>query len=251
MRWLKPAVLTVLAALFVVPAAADAQNLVQRYELTPKAGAQAEFEQALQQHAQWREENGDPWGWDVYEVVQGKHLGTFYVVSAGHTWADFDAYEEGFDQQAGPRFAENVGPLLHTNSSAVEETMTDLTRWPENSSEYRLISVDTYGLDREHAGGFFELLEKEHEAMAEQDYPQYQAVIDVLNGKDDPKFHVLTLYKNWADFATPEQSMGELMEEAYGEDEVDDLVEQFRKAISSHRNVVLRYRPDLSVEGQQ
>ena len=70
---------------------AQQNNLARIYFIEAKVGMAAGFETALKQHAEWRKEQGDPWSWFVWQVVNGENLGSFVIRSGDHAWGDFDA----------------------------------------------------------------------------------------------------------------------------------------------------------------
>lgn len=246
------AVSTLVAVLLLLaPGRAPAQDLVQAYEVTPRSDAGAAFESALRQHAEWREQNGDPWSWNVYQVVQGKHLGTYYARSSGHEWADLDAYYQGFEQEAGPHFEATVGPLVKKTSASIWQTDTTHTRLPEEMTEGMLVSVTIYHLKAGKQQDFMEAFGQFHEAAMDADYDLYYVVEQPMNGIGGPQVEVAVLHENWADFEQPTTTVQELLTEAYGEEETQSLFQKFSGSFHHYENMVVAHRPDLSVEGTQ
>ena len=118
----KTAVATIAAVVITLTPLANADNheagtLARVWTITPKAGVSEEFEKALAGHVEWRRKNKDPWHWNVYVQVDGRHVGTYYARSAGHHYADFDAYEE-FGQKAGDHWNDNVQQYVANVSNA-------------------------------------------------------------------------------------------------------------------------------------
>lgn len=242
----------VLALLFLfVPQRAQAQDIAQAYEFMPRSDAGAAFESALRQHAEWRAENGDPWSWNLYEVVQGKHLGMIIARSSGHSWSDLDAYHEGFGPRGGQHFGATVAPLIKHTSSEIAKTDTAHSRIPENMEGYELFSVTTYYLKPGHQQDFMEAFDRFHQAAMDAEWEGYYVLETSEYGSKGPKVYLVTFHQNWADFQEPTTTVMELLQNAYGEEETQALFEQFSGSWSHYDNMVVRHRPDLSIEGAE
>jgi len=246
MRTVRLAVTTLITGLFALPAMALAQNKAQVYHVDPEPG----FEAALENHMEWRAEEGDPWGWDVYQVVQGKHLGEYIIRSDGHSWSDLDSYRgpDGFGAKAGPRFGANVAPLVADVKAYIAQSDTNLVRWPDDAVQHTLFSVTDYHLKPDGGQDWYDAWEQWHEAVESQDADYYHAVINLGPGASGT-VRVVSPRENWADFADPAQSVEEVLNAAYDEETTQALFEQFASSFRSTHNMVVRYRPDLSIEG--
>jgi len=248
MRAIRTAVL-VLVAMSVLVAAREvrAQNIARVYVMTPAPGQQQAFEKALTAHAQWRKQAGDPWNWSVYEVVDGENVGTFVVRSGGHTWADLDAYDAGFEQQGTPRFNSDVGPLLaHMTSSTTQED-TALARLPKDEARYGLIHLTHYHVKPEHGQAFHALLAKIHKAIVDSDWPAYYAFASAVSGPDGQDVIMAGFHGSWADFAEPDPAFDKMLADKYGEEEAGKMMETFGESVWGWDSVTLRLRPDMSV----
>lgn len=249
MRTIKLASAALIAGLFALPGTVDAQNLAQVYEVQAKQEAEAGFEAALERHANWREENGDPWEWDVYEVVQGKHLSTYVIRSPDHSWSDFDDYDEGFGPKGGQHFQATVAPMVESMKNYIVRTDTAASYTPEmEEADNPLFEVTTYKLKPGNPANFFDPLTKALDALAKQDYPEPYYVVDVVAGAGDSHARLANGHRNWADFEEGDQSVVELIEEVYGEEKTSKLFERFTNSFSSSYSMVVRPRPDLSVD---
>jgi hypothetical protein len=230
---------------------ARGQVLVQVREITPKPGTASQLEAALQQHARWREAHGDPWRWDVYEVVQGDRPRTYILRSTGHTWADFDRYDDGFGPKAEQHWRATVAPMVASAKTYVTERDTSLTHLPDDLSDYNLFDVYTYQIKPGHQDEFVEAYGKGFEAIMQATDDRYYALLRVRNGAHEGDTRVVILRKGWADFETPNPSRPEIIQNAYGKETSAQLYEQLNGAYRSSRNLVGRFRPDLSVDGQE
>lgn len=242
-------VVALLAAFFTVPEAAEAQSLAQVYEVQAKQGTKASFEAALERHAKWREENGDPWEWNVYEVVQGKDLNTYSIRSPGHSWSDFDDYGKGFGPKGGQHFQATVGPMVKSLKSRIVRLDTAASHIPEvEGADNPLFEVTHFKLKPGNASDFFEPVTQALDALAEQDYPEPYYVSDVVAGAGDSHAILVNQHRNWADFEEGDPSAGELIDEVLGEEKAEKLFERYNNSYSSSYSVIARPRPDLSVD---
>ena len=141
---------TLLIALVLGFAGQDAwaqdNNLARVYFMDAKTGMQAGLETALKQPAEWRKAQGDPWTWNVMQVVNGEHLGRFIARSGGHSWGDFDEYDMEFGEKASVHFNATVAPLLESATSAITSVDTTNINWHPNNDAVNLISVTTFHL---------------------------------------------------------------------------------------------------------
>lgn len=239
-------VVALFAALVAVPEEVGAQELAQVYELEAKQGAQQALESALRRHSQWRENNGDPWDWNVYQVVQGKNNGTYIIRSSGHSWEDFDSYWQGFGAEAGDHYNAVVNPVVKSTKAYIAETDTALTY--ARQGDYNLFDVTTYKLKPGHVDDWFDAVGQITEAAEQQNFSGYAEIIDIVAGAGDSHARIVGLNENWADFEQPDPSLLEVIQKVYGEKKASEIVDQFTNAYSGTYNMVVRSRPELSVE---
>lgn len=239
-----------LLAFGALPAVSHAQgDLARLYEMTPKQGMGAQFQAALAAHAKWRQQNKDPWAWQVYEAVNGDKLGTFYARSGNHQWADFDAYDAGFGPKSSTHFGETVGPLLAEVTGSITTTDTINARWPEDQTGYVLFQVITYHLKPDKVQQFTQTVNKFHRAIVQTNRPVHYAFVSTVNGGMGPTVALVLPYKDWAGMAPPPKSMAQMMTEVYGEKEAQKAFADFSDCYRYAESAVLRLRPDLSVPG--
>lgn len=238
-------VVAIIAALLAMPAEVAAQdNKAQVYHVDPEPG----FEAAWQDHAEWRTEHGESWDWSVYQVVQGEHLGDFIIRSGGHSWSEFDTYNEGFGERAGQHFSANVAQLVEDGRNYIVAVDTALMRLPEDMEQPQLVSVDTYYLTAGGAQDWWDAAEKFHEAIAGEDAAGYRYALLSPEAGASGWARVVDFHENWASFAPPERSFEELMQSVYGEEQAQEIFDRFSSSFHRVESMVVRYRPDLSVE---
>lgn len=237
------AVATILA---VLPRGVDAQNLAQIYHVTAKDGA--DLAAAIGEHANWREANGDPWTWQIFEVAQGENLGDFYIRSGGHSWADFDAYEQAeFAASAMEHYQATMAPAVGSISNWIAMSDTAHQKLPESMEGMQLYQVITWQLKPDRMQDFQGAIDKFQEAIEQTGWPvHYTFAFPVAGTTDGPQASLVIFYENWAAFEGPEMEFDEMMGQVHGE-ETEAIFQQFSGSFSSESSMVLRLRPDLSV----
>lgn len=232
-------------SLLLLPQGAQAQNLARVYQFS--AAPAADLEAAIAEHAAWREANGDPWSWGVYQIVTGEDQGDFVVRSGGHSWADFDAYEESeFAEAAAAHFEATMVPAIGSVSSVITAADTAHQRFPESFENIQFYEILTWHLKPDRVQDFQEVIDQIHDAIVQTDWPARYGFFSPVVGADGPRVSLVLFFENWADFESPETSFEEMMAEVYG-DEAGAIVEKFASSFRWEESYVLRIRPDLSV----
>jgi hypothetical protein len=206
---------------------AQSNNLARLFFVKVKTGHGADFAAALKMHTEWRKQQDDPWTWIVHQVANGKNLGDYVIRSGGHTWSDFDDYEE-FSAKGGSEFYKAVGSHIKDISSIITAGDTVNVNWPENPADVNLISVITYNLKPGHGPAFNQAVSKYHKAIKENNREVYYGFNWNVNGSSGPRVNLVLPYKNWADDAK-------------------ELYEDFNDTYTSMESMILRVRRDLSV----
>lgn len=235
------------SALLALPDSSAAQDLAEVYQLTPKEGQAPALESALKGHAQWREEQDDPWSWNVYQVALGERYGTFVVRSSGHSWSDFDGYLEQFGSRAIPEFQAHVAPLVSETRTSIVRMDTALSRVPEDPSDFSVFSVTTYDLEPGQGEDFYQVVEQVHEAAVEHDYAGHYFVYHIEYGAGAEDARIVVPHTSWSDLEPPEETLGDVVSQAYGEEKTAEIFDRFSESFRSAENMVVVARPDLSV----
>ncbi len=225
---------------------AQANNLAKIYFVNVKSGHGAEFVAALKEHVEWRKQAGDPWTWNVYQIVNGQNLGDFVIRSGGHTWADLDSYEE-FLAKGAVEFNKNVGPHIESTSNTITAVDTTNINWYPNNDDVNLISVITYHLKPGHERAFTQAVNKYHTAIKENNRETYYAFAWNVNGGSGPSVSLVLPYKNWAEMQGPDESLRTFMKRVLGSEEAQQLSDEFSSTYRTRESSVLRLRRDLSI----
>ena len=247
----KPPLVPAILFLFVlalIPSQANAQYLAEMWQVTPKAGMEAGFQEAFKTHMEFREAQGDPWIWQTWQVVVGDDVGDFLIVSTGHEWADWDAYENSeFVTTAGPHFGATVAPMVEDATNLIFQMDTTMQKLPTDPEmEANLLQMMVFHVAPGKMMAFSEEMMKFHAAIVEADLPfYYLSTIPVIGGESDT-FTIATFGPNWAHFADPDPSMMEVMVQKYGEEEAMGIWTRMGEVTVKFESAMLRYRPDLS-----
>lgn len=225
-----------------------AQNLATTYVMKPNPGSSQALESALRAHSQWREQNGDPWTWHLWQVVNGENVGEFHARSVGHAWAEYDAYNSSdFAVRANDHFNATVAPLLSSVASYITEAHPELSMMPDSETRRGLADVTVYYLKPGHEARFREGVARFREAAPGQGWTGTHVVATHLNGGPGPARSIVVLCPDWACLAGPGTTPPEVLRGAYGEEEADRLLEAFSASFTHTTSFVAAYRPDLSV----
>ena len=248
-RFVSSFVFTFVMALGVIPA--QGQELGRMWAFTPKMGQGPAFEEALRGHMEFREAQGDPWDWQIYQVVVGDNVGDYVVASWEHTWEDFDAYDAF---SGGPvlsaHFQATAGVLLEDMTTHISDGSQGIKNLPEDPNyEVNLVFVTDFYLMPGKQGAFNEALMKFDEAIKGANMSFYYSSSVLAVGGSGPVYSIAGLTSNWAEFADPDPSMEQVMMEKYGEEEAMEIFTAFSEAVHHTESFVVRYRRDLSSGG--
>lgn len=227
---------------------AEGQEIGRLWKFTPELGQGPAFEAAFAAHMEFRKSQGDPWDWQIYQVVVGEDVGSYYAASWNHEWADFDAYE-AFEGGAAmsTHFQATVTPTLKSMTSAITDGAQGISKLPESPDyEVNLINVTDFYLLPGKQGAFNEALRKFDEAIKGAGLPFYYTSDALVSGGSGPVISIAGLGSNWADFAETDPNMEQVMLDTYGEEEAMEIFTSFSDAVHHWESFVVRYRADLS-----
>lgn len=212
--------------------------------IQPRAGQEAEFEQALKAHHDWRREQGDTWSWLVWRIGSGERTGTYAVGTFGHRWSEFDSPPVD-EAAARAHFINTVEP--HVDSTRVEHysylaslgnLRADLP--PRKFSVTEAIEVHV-GMERE----FLDAIAKITAAIKEQAWPVYYEWYQLETGGTKPAYARVRLLWSWGDLADQEMSLREVLVKTYGPAHAQQIADQFNRTVRQRENRTALLRPDL------
>ncbi|MEJ2058635.1 MAG: hypothetical protein P8X39_12445 [Desulfofustis sp.] len=228
---------------------AQSKNLAKVYFIKVKDGDSGAFQTALKQHAQWRMENGDPWSWTVYEVVNGTNMGDFIIRSGGHSWADFDTYQD-FNEKGSAEFVKNVSPYIAEITSRITADDTTNVNWYPNDGEVNLIQVYTYKLKPGHGMDFYNAIKEYGKAIKKEGRKDYYGVIWGVNGGSELMVNLVFPFKNWAGMEGPKEKWRDFTKRVLGEEKAKMVRDKLANSYTDVHGYVLHLRRDLSVKAK-
>jgi hypothetical protein len=86
---------------------------------------------------------------------------------------------------------------------------------------------------------------KYHEAIQKTKWPVHYEWHELVNGGEGPLFVLVIPRSNWAAFKPMEKSFYQMLEEAYGRQEAEKLLDTFSGTLKSQSSEIIRSRPDL------
>ncbi len=215
-------------------------------------GMEKQLEEGLKRHMSWYRGQRDPWAWLIFQVVSGENSGGYVGGAFGRQWKDFDAppvsgEEDSADSQA------NVRP--YTEGSVVQfyEVLPAVSRpaQGEGTGAPSLYEEIAFELHYGKSADFLYVIGKFHQAIEKTGWPesgkpaQYEWY-ELANGGPAPTFVLVLPRRNWAEFKPLEKPFERMLEEAFGRQEAQALLETFSRAVKSAHSSILRARPELS-----
>jgi hypothetical protein len=221
------------------------------WEFTPKGDASlAAFEAAFKAHLEFRATLGDPWEWGVGQVAVGENVGTFYALSGGHSWGDFDSYNPNdFNVAASAHFDATVAPLLESQKNTISQLNAELSILPPEGPNYSVFQVWTFYLKPEAEMAFMEALGTVKQVVQDAGAPMYYSISNSVVGGEGPAISMTTYSEDWAGMAEPDPNMEQLMFEALGEEGAMELFTMFSNSYHRFETSVVVLRPDLMLGG--
>ena len=243
--WLVLAVLIAMSPLAAVAQQQADKNVASIWTMWPKAGHEAEFEQALAAHAAWRKQAGEGFQWRVYQAIVGDDLNHYVVYTGNHAWAEFDGNDKWEqDKKASETFNKNVGPYLDRITHHFTEDDNDLSYWPSDAS-YPMVEVSDLRFMPGQYANFRKYVGAARSSAMAQKWSGNWSIASITGGQNDIVL-VLPL-RNYADMAGPKPSIMEMMaKQMGGKDKAGATMTGIQSALAGGDTTVYKLRPDLS-----
>ncbi|MGD8326940.1 MAG: hypothetical protein PVF65_08500 [Sphingomonadales bacterium] len=234
-----------------VQAQEEGGDIAFHYVLTPKAGHEDQFRDAMKAHMKWRAENGDSWRWNAYDVVAGHGSNKIHFRSWGHKWADMDAYQSGeFRDRANANFEENVAEHLKKGMMFIDKDDDDISAWP-TEGYYPLIQLVGHRLKHGMVRQWYDAAKTIHGALQAGGFDQHYGFSWTLVGGKEPYVTLVLFSQNWAGFAEPDPTVYDIVVEQLGEEEAKAAFQAFSGAIASAESWMVRHNKDLSTPSKE
>lgn len=227
--------------------AQNANNVCRVYFIKPKPGAVAQYEQARQRHFQFHKQHDDTWTWNTWEIDTGENAGTYVTSTCGHTWKDFDDWEQKMGKADREDAMASMSPFEASNTNSFDVYRTDLSLVPANRPPSPMSAVTVYVLHPGTVNDFTAALTKIKAALEkQQDWPKTGGWLQLANGGEGPVFVLLNERQSWAEFAPLPKTPQEIVTETYGKEEADAIYKALRDSTAHVNTETAIYRPDLS-----
>lgn len=226
-------------------AATDVNEIIR---VDVKAGQGNAFEEGVKRYMEDLQALGADWTWHAWEVLTGKHTGSYYVGTFDHSWADFDEQSLDDPEAAQQSYQDNLAPHVENAHTGFWRTSSDLSRQdPEAGGEQPTLSTVTfYKVKLGKGDAFANAVQRVKQAADGADHPEYWITYRLQFG-GGPVWVIASGAESWADLAAPETGLDEVLEEATSEYEADAIWEQFTGSVEAVRSEIFHYREDLSL----
>ena len=230
------------------PQAQARQVTVARfYSVMPKEGHATQLEQGIKNHMAFHREAGDKSEWHVWTVESGTNIGGYVVGTLGHQWADLEQMELGPKDAADVEA--NIAPHVQRASSSIWIFRGDISPAPEGKPS-KFAQVSHYVLKSEGVQDFEAVVKQINEAMgkisAEQRGGPPPMLYQLFSGGEGPRFAVVFPRNTWGDFASRGATVMQALQQVFGQQKAEQIMQSGGKAIRYVETEILRHRPDLS-----
>ena len=212
----------------------------------PKPGMQAQFDEGYRRHLRWHEEKKDPLVWYGWYVTSGERTGMFVDGSFGVPFAAFDRRVEPKADAAD--FAQTSAPFADTAFRSTYRLRPDLsTGQPlEERQPSPQVEVVHYVLHSGMERIFEEVIGKLRAALTQTGGAPVHTWYELVVGGESPGYMLMVPRRGWADYDAARQTLGSILERAYGPQGAQALRQSLATAVDHARSELWSYRPDLS-----
>ena len=242
---------SVVGILFTVAAiAALAQektvNIGQVFAMVPKPGMTKQFEDGRKRHMEFHRKNNDTWSWLTFQIMTGDATGTYLSTTFGHTWKDFDTWEDKLGMADSADSETNLMPYLAATTESIWMVMPDASNQVPTAPTSKMLEVEHFMLKPGSEADFEYSIDKVNDAIKKSGWPGHATWYELMNGGEGPHYVLAIPHDNWADMAEPTPSLVAMLEKTLGRHEADMLVHGFEKSVAREWSEIVVYRPDLS-----
>jgi hypothetical protein len=210
---------------------------------SPKPGGASQLEGARKKHNEFHKTEKDKWGIMIWEVGTGPAQGSYLSVSCGMGWKDLD--REEFDKRDAADRAKTLSPFVGEMHTSYYVFRQDLSTGTEAATPAKMMTVVHYFVKPSGILQFNDAIKRINAAVAQTKYPSKPTRWYALaNGGEGPHFVAVVDRNSFADMQGPEQTMADMLKQAYGAD--DKTLQSLREAVDHTVSELLNYRADLS-----
>jgi hypothetical protein len=242
--------LSFLALAFALPAGAQMhpKTVARIVNIKVKPGMGPEFEAGLKKFHQWEHEHHFPVTYFTWAIISGDRTGQYMLGTFGHDWKDFDEIQKAA-AGSGEQIQEDMGAYVESAviSYWVVRPGLSLTPPDPNAKVAPFADVTTFYLKPGDENDVEDVIKEVNTAIRKTQWPAKPSRwYSLFNGGDGAAMVLASDCQSWAEFQTPETSLGKMLAGAYGQDGAETLMKKFDKALKSVRTEIYRYQPDLS-----
>src|SRR5689334_17363568 len=148
--------------------AQNANNLCRIYFSMPKTGATQQYEAGRKKHMQFHHTQKDTWTWQTLAVETGDNAGMYITSTCGHSWKDFDDWEQRMGKADTADGAVNLTPYVQSGRNGFYIYRADMSLAPPNQPQAPMTSATIYVLHPGAAPDFIAAVKKINEALGKQ-----------------------------------------------------------------------------------
>jgi len=211
---------------------------------TPKAGAAKQFEGARKKHNEFHRAEKDQDAIMVWSITTGPATGSYLTAVCGMTWKDMDG-KDAFDARDEADRQVTLSPAIASNEASYYVFRPELSSSADPATPARMMTVVHYFVKPSGIVQFTDSIKRINVAIAKTKYPSKPwRVYSLVSGGVGPHFVLVTDRGSWADMQGPEQTMMDMLKQAYGND--DKTLQNLRDTIDHTMSELMEFRGDLS-----
>ncbi len=208
----------------------------------PKPGSSKAFEEGRKKHNLYHKGINDKNAILIWEIVTSQASGNYLTTICGQTWKEMDAFDQKSDSAD---VEKTMGPATAQTETSYYVYRADMSNAPEPSTPSKYMTAVDYVIKPSGVQQFIDSVKRINAAMAQTKYPAKPSRWYVLaNGNIGPRFVVVTDRAGFADMQGPEQTMADMLKQAYGPD--DKTLQNLRDTVDHTESYMYQYRADLS-----
>lgn len=211
--------------------------------VSAKGGATKALEDARKKHNEFHKTEKDKVPILIWEIATGPSQGSYLSASCGMAWKDMD--RDAFDQRDAADRAKTLSPYVGEQHTSYWIFRQDLSSGTEGGTPAKMMTATHYFVKPSGITQFNDAVKRIFAAVAQTKYPMKPIRWYVLaNGGEGPHYVAVTDRASFADMQGPEQTMADMLKQAYGAD--DKTLQSFRDAVDHTMSEMMEYRADLS-----
>ena len=211
----------------------------------PKANGAKLFEESRVTHNKFHVTEKDKNPILVWSIITGPSTGDYLTVTCGRAWKDMDGHED-FDKRDRADIAKVMAGNIESNEQSFYVFREDMSLGKESDeTPTKMMTVVHYFLKPSGIVQFTDSVKRINAAIVQTKYPAKPSRwYQLANGGEGPHYVLVTDRAGWADMQGPEQTMTDMLKQAYGPD--DKSLQMLRDAIDHTVSELDVYRGDLS-----